>query len=120
MGIQRFRIMSEKPLPLLEGAIGKVLDYALHKAPDKWIRAELPRDWPVAQAITQMEAYRTTNLRLGVLRPFRRDDFAALTITICDDPQQLTDWRNESIEKRRASPSIIFGDARGTEESGLR
>lgn len=85
--------------------------------PDKWARAELPTDWPIAEALEGV-ASRIGALRVAVLRPFDKASVERADLTVEDRPSVITRWRNRPTDS--AIPTLILGDARGDEEHGLR
>src|SRR5260370_1806719 len=118
--------------PRLGEAIAAELSSGLKDSADRWVRAELAADWPVAEALKSVFAELGT-LRVGILQPFTASQFRSSThqvsetsqvrssrLQVSDDASQLTKWRNASLAERAASPTVILGEARGPEESGLR
>jgi hypothetical protein len=103
-----------RPLPRLNTALADVLAEALMHTPDGWARAELPLDWPFTE-IGSSVGNRIPDLRVGVLRPFRAEQFANIDSPVSDNPSEITRWRNT-----RDRPTLVLGDATGREEAGLR
>src|SRR5437879_7751094 len=105
--------------PRLDEAIAAELLAGLKESADRWVRAELAADWSVAEALKSVLVELGT-LRVGVLQPFSTSQFRSSKYKVSDDPSELTRWRNASLAERAASPTVILGEARGPEESGLR
>lgn len=106
--------------PDLTVALAAVLADALDATADSWIRAELPHDWPVAEALRTL-APDFEPLRLGVLWPFSTPQFSDLPqATISNDASEITRWRGQPLGVRRAWHTIVIGDARGRLEAGLQ
>lgn len=106
-------------MPGLVDAMAAVANERLDRSSDHWVRLDLPYDWPHRDILERMSADRE-GLRVGLLRSFSGTDLASSSWTTTDRPADITRWRNESLEERRTSTTILFGDARGEEEAGLR
>jgi hypothetical protein len=104
--------------PCLIDALSATLTNSLKAVSDNWIRAELPPDWPLIEALTRVHAT-YPKLRLGVLSPFSMSD-VKIGCPASAIPSEITGWRNQPIKIRRENPTIILGDARKKEEAGLR
>lgn len=102
----------------LVAILADTLTHALASTSDRWIRAEIPSDWPVRDALFNVQA-QLPSLRVGVLHPFALSDLPDDVIT-SNDAKTITDWRNQSIDAKRQNPTIVVGETRGTNESGLR
>lgn len=111
--------MRNTGLPRLADILAERLIEAVLSTPDRWVRAEIPPEWPVATALSRAKA-RTPGLRIGVLHPFPKLSVAKTGCQVTTSAQEITQWRNQRIEVRRAKPTIVLGDARGREEAGLR
>ncbi len=110
--------MPESP-PSLAAALAAELANALDLTADRWIRVELPHDWPVEQSLQRLVQQREP-LRVGVLRPFARAQLGIPEATVSDDPSEITRWRGQTAEERGGWHSVLVGDARGRLEAGLR
>jgi hypothetical protein len=109
-----------RPAPDLAAAIAAELGETISETADGWIRAELPHDWPISEAVQRMATYFEA-LRIGVLRPFRMEQVSQLQgVTVSDDPSEITRWRGQSFSERRAWNTVVLGDARGRLEAGLQ
>src|SRR5688572_1493739 len=91
--------------PRLTAMLTDVLARALNESGDRFIRAQLPSDWPVGEAAKALSAVHPA-LRLGVLRPFSKTSLMGLVGVVSDDPHELTTWRGEDPSSRRANPTI--------------
>ena len=112
--------MPEAAAPSLSAALAAELAEALDTTADSWIRAELPHDWPIGDALQELVPH-IGPLRIGVLRPFHVDQFANVQhATISDDPSEVTRWRGQSLDERSAWHTVVIGDARGRLEAGLQ
>src|SRR3990172_2967269 len=114
---RRSFLTTSEQLPRLVSVIGEVIERSLMSTPDKWARAELPTDWPVAEALEGV-ASRIGALRVAVLRPFDKASVERADLMVEDRPSVITRWRNRTTHP--AIPTLILGDARGDEEHGLR
>ncbi len=103
----------------LVSVLTEIFGDAMQGASDKWVRIELPKDWPIIPALQNIQS-NIPGLRLGVLLPFQLPDIAAIESPSSDNPSVITGWRNQPAEQRSLNPTIILGDARGREEAGLR
>lgn len=100
--------------PTLRKAITESLRSGFARADDDWVRIDVPPDWPLGEAIGDLNI---PALRVGVLTSHAAlaDDLPnALT-----DASVLTEDRNGTTTERRAKPTLLVGDATGTQESGL-
>jgi hypothetical protein len=105
--------------PTLTDALAAELAEGLQATADSWIRAELPHDWPVGDALQDLVPH-LRRLRVGVLSPFRLDHVANVhQATVSADPSEITRWRGQPLEERSAWHTIVLGDARGRLEAGL-
>ncbi len=111
--------MPNMPPSRLAQVLADVLKEAILSASDRWVRAEIPVDWPVVAAVREI-ARSELGLRLGVLRPFVGSHFTQLEPLVSSNASEITGWRNEPIDVRRSKPTVVLGDARGSEEAGLR
>jgi hypothetical protein len=101
-------------------ALAADLADALDATADSWIRAELPHDWPVREALEALAPHRE-QLRVGVLRPFHIEQVASVAhLTISDDPSEITRWRGQPLVERSAWHTVVIGDAQGRREAGLQ
>lgn len=106
--------------PTLTAALAAELAEGLEATADSWIRAELPHDWPVGNALQDLVPY-LRRVRVGVLSPFRLDHVANMPqATVSADPSEITRWRGQPLDERSAWHTIVLGDARGRLEAGLQ
>jgi hypothetical protein len=118
MAIQRSGL--PEPPPGLTDAIVAELAASLDATADSWIRAEFPHDWPIGAALAALVVHRLP-LRVGVLRPFGIAHVANVPqAVVSGDPSEITRWRGEALEERRAWHTVVLGDARGRLEAGLQ
>lgn len=118
MAIPRFFRMPEAP-PSLVGAVAAVLERAFAAAADRWVRADLPFDWPMADVARALELGGRP-LRVGVLRSAVGTELEEFASSSSDVPSEITAWRNEPLVARQSVTTLVLGDARGDEEAGLR
>ena len=110
--------MPDNSVPTLLESLSETLESALELTADKWIRVEVPPDWPMREVVQQIKP-KFPGLRLGILRPFTLSELMP-DCPASDVASEITGWRNQSVEARHSSPTIILGDARKSEEAGLR
>jgi len=100
-------------MPTLAGAIGQACIRAIDATSDKWIRLECPRHYPIVEALRTMDEV----VRVGTLASAPDiDEISGKTLS--RSPQLITDWRNQTSSNGRV-PTVIVGDAKGSEEAGL-
>src|SRR5215213_2019670 len=110
--------MPDSSIPTLLEALSDTIESALEPTADRWVRVEVPPDWPMREVVQQIKP-RFPGLRLGVLRPFSLSELMP-DCPASEVASEITGWRNQSVAVRHASPTIILGDARKSEEAGLR
>lgn len=97
----------------LASAIYAELSETLNNLSDRFVRLDVPFDWPVSNAIDRLSKDYT--VRLLVSRPFKVEDFKGVETTF--DGGVATQWRNQIDTE---TMSIILGNPRGRLVDGLR
>jgi len=97
----------------LVAAICSELSERLMNLSDRFVRLDVPFDWPVSAAISLLR--KDLHVRLFVSRPFRAEEFDGVECT--SDGGVATQWRNDSATE---SCSVILGNPRGRLVDGLR
>ncbi len=97
----------------LRAALTSVTQRALDGVSDKIVRVEVSKDWPIAEALSDLNA--VNPLRVLATRPFTPTQFRGLKVT--KDAGEATAWRNK---RRRAFAVVIVGSTSGNLDAGLK
>jgi hypothetical protein len=103
----------------LSTAIEDALRTALAATEDRVIRIDVPRTWPVPEAVSMLAAdsKKGERLRVGILRPFTASPFTDIPCDVSIDAGQITRWRNE---RGRRAAIVVCGRADSQNTAGLR
>lgn len=107
---------TKKHFPTFNNAIIRSIENTLEKSKDGLIRVNFNPLVDIKSVISILA--QKNNLRIGILQPFSHIETNYKSVS--QDPREITKWRNESIIDRKKNPIIIFGNAKGREESGLK
>src|SRR3954463_11890413 len=106
MVIPRCSTMPPEPSPRLADAISQTLAAALTRSGDRWLRAALPPDWPLPEALDQLlREFGHGDLHVGLLRPHSAGEHTAASYTMSDSPATITRWRNR---KAKRAPTVVL------------
>jgi len=97
-------------------ALCSAIESVLRASSDQITRVEVPRSWPVREAIAQLLS-KYPQTRVGLLRGYPIALTSGLKVKTSDSAQQITAWRNN---RNRTTPLVIFGKATGESAAGLR
>src|SRR5262245_10679769 len=97
----------------LRNAVSIVVQRALTRVSDRILRLEVSKDWPVANALVDLNE--TTRIRVLIQRPFKAADFHGLRTT--ENAGTATSWRND---KDRDYAVVILGTGTGNLDAGLK